>query len=376
MATISCLRTFVLVFVGFVAALQFFISRNASFSTPSNKSQHLQAFIVSQRFDSQPNRKSSHSKALQATSSLPNNGMSVIISVFQQPKCLQQMVRYFRLCPVVQEIRVNWFQDDAILQSIPEDYFSIDNSTIPVLFDLQPNNISYRFSPNRTPLASIATFHVDVDTLYSCRALQFAYDIWVHQYHASTQTVVGFHPRNLKNKGRHYQFAESYQMPFRYNTVFATKGAILHKDLLQIFFQPQYQEWRDIVDHHTTAEDMLMSFVLAAHNVSTIALCVEPEDTCSLVCAQGKQTALAIRTATIRPELLDQLFDSFNASLQTQMGSDSMVWFNDSTKAWRCYSAPSSRKSISVADRKCRWFCDNTPVCPMSPRRKDPVDEW
>jgi hypothetical protein len=311
-------------------------------------------------------------------SKLQPDGMSIFISVYRQPKCLQQMVQYFRLCPVVREIRINWFQDDALLRDIPEAYFSNGNSSIPVHFDVLPNNLTNRFSPHRPPPLSIATFHVDVDTMYSCRALQFAYDIWVHKFHASSHTVVGFHPRNLKSKGGYYQWDESFRPPFRHNTLFATKGAIMHKHVLSLFFMPKYQHWRNLVDTWITAEDILLSFVLAIHNISTVALCLDPEDTCALECSQGKQSPLYKRTSGMRRPILDQLYGSFGEILP-QKGVDEMIWWNnnsDSTNGLRCDSMPLDIQSISHANPKCRWFCENTPICPQNPSPNDTAEEW
>lgn len=310
------------------------------------------------------------------------DGLSVFISVYRQPKCLQQMVQYFRLCPVVREIRINWFQGGVLLRDIiPEAYFYVENSSTPVHFDVLPNNLTNRFSPHRAPPASIATFHVDVDTMYSCRALQFAYDTWFKTFHASMTTVVGFHPRNLKDKSGYYTWDESFRPPFPHNTLFSTKGAILHKDILSLFFQPQYQHWRDLVDIWVTGEDILMSFVLAAHNISTVALCVDPEDTCAVECNQGKQSSLYDRTSGRRRPFLDQMYNSFGRILAQKTGADTMIWFSknttgSSTKALSCNSAPLTVQSVSRANPKCDWFCENTPVCPQNPSPNDPADEW
>ena len=324
------------------------------------------------------------------TSTLQANGISVIISVYRQPKCLRQMVRYLQTCEVVKEIRINWFDDPIMLQTLPIDYFSVyvnassttplRYNTTPIYFDALPNNITHRFSPRRDPpLLSAATFHVDVDTLYSCQALSFAYHTWTHDYKSHPQVVVGFHPRFLPPR-KYYGFMESYTRPFRHNTVFVTKGAIVHSHWMNVFFSDmRYQKWRDRMDVHTTAEDMLMSFFLAQHSVRTVPLCVNVHDTCSLNCAQGQQKTLAQRTADARPKLLLELFLEFGDDLLvTQQGSQSMKWSNETLESWnhRCYSVAPNRHSIASANRKCLWFCQHTPICPENPRRRDPTNVW
>lgn len=316
-----------------------------------------------------------------------SDGISVIISVYQQPKCLRQMVQYFQTCDVVKEIRINWFDDPSMIQKLPKDYFFIyDNATnifynnTPIYFDVLPNKITHRFSPQRDPpLLSPATFHVDVDTLYTCDALAFAYQTWSQDYNSDPQVVVGFHPRFLRPQ-KYYAFTESYTKPFRHNTLFVTKGAILHSKWMNFFYKnTQYQKWRDRMDAHITAEDMLMSFFLAQYGVQTVPLCVNVHDTCSLSCAQGQQGSLAKRTGNIRPKLLQDLFQAFGDNiLVSQQGSQSMKWSNETLELWnhRCYSVAPNQLSVASANRKCRWFCKYTPVCPENPRRRDPVDVW
>jgi hypothetical protein len=414
----SCLRRLIIVLVAVVVVFQILVSWNVDksdlnlqffLSSSHHSAEGITAVKENSTKDLPFNPPSTRSKLLQAKQA--NTGLSIIISAYRQPKCLQQMVQYFRLCPVVQEIRINWFEDASLLQKLPHDFFALASnatdtdtdtaSTVlpPVYFDPLPNKITHRFSPHRQPpLASIATFHVDVDTFYSCRALDFAYQTWGNYYHHASNhhTVLGFHPRLLKSLGKYYHVGESYQAPFRYNTIFGTKGAIIHKELLDIFFQSRYEQWRERMDNAITAEDMLLSFVLADNQVHTVALCLQPQDTCSLACFQGQQIPLAQRTASIRPRLLDQLFQEFSALsaddpnattiaaaavatssfLPIKSTADQMIWFNETVKSrnHRCYSAASSQKSISVANRKCRWFCANTPVCPQNPKRKDPVE--
>ena len=318
------------------------------------------------------------------------NGLSVIISVFRQPKCLRQMVRYLQTCDVVKEIRINWFDDTTMLQTLPSDYFFVDSNAsttapllynkTPIHFDVLPNNITHRFSPRRDPpLLSSATFHVDVDTFYSCQALSFAFHTWTLDYKSDPQVVVGFHPRFLLPR-KYYQFSESYSRPFRHNTVFVTKGAIVHSIWMNMFFSDtRFQKWRDRMDVHITAEDMLMSFFLAQHSVRTVPLCVNVHDTCSITCAQGQQKTLAQRTADVRPKLLQELFQSFGEDLLVaQQGSQSMRWSNQTLESWnhRCYSVAPNQHSIASANRKCLWFCNHTPVCPENPRRRDPTNVW
>eukprot|EP00392_Amoebophrya_sp_AT5.2_P005960 g5970.t1 len=61
--------------------------------------------------------------------------------------------------------------------------------------------------------------------------------------------AVGFHPRFV-SRTESYDFTRSYRHSQRYlhNTIFATKGALLHKDLFRDYFKPEYKQLRELVD--------------------------------------------------------------------------------------------------------------------------------
>ena len=330
---------------------------------------------------------------------LASNQMTIFISVFRQPKCLRQMIQYFRTCPVVAQVRINWFED-SVAPNVSATYFDPPNTTTkstlaPFVFDILPNKLSHRFYPRKDILTE-ATFHVDVDTLYTCQALQFAMDSWQRlaleiasaeengnkdhhlQQQALEQLAVGFHPRHLTLE-RHYRFESSFQHPFTYNTIFVTKGAIVHRKILEYYFDTPFIDYRNKVDQYLTAEDMLMSFVLASHHVKTEALCIDPYDSCGLLCAQGKQGTLASRTADARERLLKEYWSGLAGNdtsfLPIREQASNMTWSNATIQSWnhRCYSTPPSRHSISLANPTCKHICQTSTVCPRNPKRKDPL---
>ena len=157
--------------------------------------------------------------------------MTVLISTFKQPKCLQRLVRHLQTCvSIVDNIRINWFEDSPIPQSL------VNNGQfkIPVTFDMLPNNLSHRFLPR--DFHTEAVFSMDVDMVYSCEALQLTMDTWRnHSNH--THIAIGFFPRHLPCD-KYYTWDESHREPYKRNTLFITKGGLLHRDRFEDYFHP------------------------------------------------------------------------------------------------------------------------------------------
>lgn len=157
--------------------------------------------------------------------------MTVLISTFKQPKCLQRLVQHLQTCVSIDDnIRINWFEDSPIPQSL------VNNGQfeIPVTFDRLPNNLSNRFLPR--DFHTEAVFSMDVGMLYSCEALQLTMDTWRnHSNH--THIAIGFFPRHLPCD-KYYTWDESHREPYKRNTLFITKGGLLHRDRFEDYFHP------------------------------------------------------------------------------------------------------------------------------------------
>ena len=247
-----------------------------------------------------------------------NKKLTVLISTYNQTGCLHRLINHLQTCTgVVDNIRINWFQHSPIPQSL------LANNThfkIPVTFDILPNNISHRFLPR--DFGTDAVFNMDVDMSYSCDALQLTMDTWRNQTN-QTHTAVGFFPRYLPSDKKYYKFDESHYEPYNRNTIFITKGGLVHKDRLNDFFDSSLKPLLNHVDEHTTAEDMLMSHVLASNQVKTITLCVPRSYWCNLICtsqhASGQYDTLQQRSGGHRSHLMTSFRDYFgNISMEAR----------------------------------------------------------
>jgi len=140
--------------------------------------------------------------------------------------------------------------------------------------------------------------------------------------------VVGFHPRNLHSHGAgfrggypFYEWKESFLPPFSYNTLWITMGAITHPNVLQAYFRDDRDHkpkslrvLRDKVGNYTTAEDMLMSFILAKYMQGKFFfVCPDPKHWCESQCQENKVPALSSTTASHRSPMLYQCFRHFGA---------------------------------------------------------------
>ena len=249
--------------------------------------------------------------------------LTVLISTYNQTGCLERLVRHLQRCSVVDSIHINWFQDRRI---IPQSLANNSHFNIPVIFDLLPNNISHRFLPR--DFRTDAVFNMDVDMSYSCEALQLSMYTWLNQTN-QTYTAVGFFPRHLPSDKKYYKFDESHHEPYNRNTIFITKGGLIHKDRFDDFFHSSLKPFLNHVDDHITAEDMLMSFVLASTKVKTISLCVPRSYWCNMICTSqhesGRYDTLNERSGGYRSHLMTSFRDYFG-NISTDERYNPIIW--------------------------------------------------
>lgn len=265
--------------------------------------------------------------------SINTSKLTVLISTYNQTACLERLVRHLQTCEhVVDNIRINWFQHSPIPQSLANN----SNFNIPVTFDILPNNISHRFLPRN--FRTDAVFNMDVDMSYSCDALQLSMDTWRNQTN-QTHTAIGFFPRYLPSDKEYYKFDESHHEPYNRNTIFITKGGLIHKDRFDDFFHSSLKPFLNHVDEHTTAEDMLMSFVLASKEVKTITLCVPRSYWCNIICTSqhesGQYDTLVRRSGGHRSHLMTSFRDYFG-NISTDELYNPIIWHGGTTYGGDC----------------------------------------
>lgn len=271
-------------------------------------------------------------------------GLTVLITSYKQPTCLNRLIRHYQTCDIVHSININHFHDN---HTLPPIYAYAKNTTKPVVYTKVPNSLNYRFYPR--PISTTAILHTDVDWTYSCELLEYAMTIYrqeqrlQHQQNSHNNStslwkntdpkdvdniVVGFHPRNLHSHGAgfrggypFYEWKESFLPPFSYNTLWITMGAITHPNVLQAYFRDDRDHkpkslrvLRDKVGNYTTAEDMLMSFILAKYMQGKFFfVCPDPKHWCESQCQENKVPALSSTTASHRSPMLYQCFRHFGA---------------------------------------------------------------
>ena len=285
--------------------------------------------------------------------------LTVVITTYKQQYCLERNIMLLRSCTdVVAEIRVNWFVENEE-PTFQNEYTT--NHSIPVVFDKYPDKLSYRFHPRN--FTTDAVFSMDVDMFYSCESLDKALYTW----HQVENSAVGFHGRRLKPNGE-YRFLASYESPlFRYNTVFITKGGITHKDMFHEYFRDEYRPLRDIVDEHTTAEDILMSLVLDLTNTQIIMTCPEVHNICMVHCHQGKMKSLVERTSTSRKNLTISFCAHFRKKNQPVFDTH---YEGENNVVWQLGKPQEECMSLNKRDREntpfCVNFCEHNLICPSS----------
>ena len=257
--------------------------------------------------------------------------VTVVVSSFKQPSCLQRQVYLWRKCPLVAEVRINWFEGQG---DSAQPTWSRDAAFAPVVIDKLPNSLSHRFAPRA--FKTDAVFSVDVDMLYSCRALQHTYRVW----RAHPKRMVGFHPREVP-----HGFEHSYLARNRYarNLILVTKGGMQHRDVFAAYFRKDYDALRRRIDENLQGEDFLMSFVQAKHFDPIVHfVCLGYEEMCQYDCHEGKGS-LSGTPAQYRKRkaVLDAIFKQMGDVLKRQEGTKShMTWFpkKEESNRGQCHS--------------------------------------
>jgi hypothetical protein len=301
-----------------------------------------------------------HTRLAQRPREYRADKMTVVISSYKQPFCLERQILLLRSCSIVEEIRVNWFEEE---EPILYNEFNV-NHPIPVIFDKYPDKLSYRFYPR--DFRTDGVFSVDADVFYSCESLAKTFRIWKENENAA----VGYHGRFIKKtrNGGMYQFPASYRKPdFKHNTIFVTKGGITHKSAFDEFFKAEYKDLRDLVDKYTTAEDILMSFLLEIKKTKILFICAEEHSTCQVQCKQNKLKNLNVRTASHRTELFAEFFTFFGKDnvfnvVDLKRGYDSVIWEHGKPEE-HCYSYDSNEYDNTP---HCVHFCTRNLICPSS----------
>lgn len=268
--------------------------------------------------------------------------VSILLSTFKQPRCLQAQLLTWSSCALVHTIFVNTFEGDDTLG-----YSEIDTKAVPVIvFDKLPNQLTNRFLPRIFP--TLAVFTVDVDTFYSCAVLKLLFNIWQKDQNAT----VGVHPRLLL-EGHRKNWSTSYKYPYEWNALLVTKGAMHHKVLLDAFFKEKYAAARAEVDKALTGEDFLMAFVVALEFQSGFKLvCINTNEACHMTCHEGVGP-LTKRSGGKRYYILQFLFQSFGNPLKTLSGTHDIAWQHEppAHKHWHqpggiCTSYPQNRGTL------------------------------
>ena len=264
--------------------------------------------------------------------------VSVVVSSFKEPACLQRQVDLWQKCPVVHTVHVNWSDGQG---GTPRPIWQRAANLARVVIDEWPNSLSHRFAPR--DFQTEAVFSVDVDVLYSCRALLPAFRVWREH----PRRMVGFHARHVYPGFDAYKdqaWRNSYDWPkFPHNLILATKGGMQHRDTFKAYFDKQYDAVRMVIDKNLQGEDYLMSFVQARHFDARLQfICVGWEDSCQTqTCTEGKGT-LSQTTGRKRKHVLNMLFEEFGDPLVLQIGQkhNNVSWFPDNGDHTKCHTNP------------------------------------
>jgi len=238
-----------------------------------------------------------------------SGNFTVLVNTFRRPDCLKTVLQHWLSCSPG-EVRVTWSEGAA---AVPPWLLEMEGSGQVVVDSNDANRLTNRFRPRA--FHSEAIFTVDDDIYYSCTALHGAFEA----FQRDPRRIVGFAARLLGQSG--YEHDGAFKL-HKANTLFVTKGAFVPSSLLSDYFSAEYETHRELVDQHTTAEDILMSFVYARKvGLPVVPLVVEQRHVHKLYpCGGifgGRQLMTRPGSNDVRHKIIASLFSAFGDPLAT-----------------------------------------------------------
>jgi hypothetical protein len=288
----------------------------------------------------------------QAVAACMQRQYTVVVSSYNRREALLHgILPHWHTCPHIRDVHVVWHNTGR-----PFDDERAAGAAFPKLtLRAHPENrLTRRFEPPPR-LRTDAVFSADDDLGIDCRLMTAAFQLWCLREAANASSLVGFEPRLFDfvsqnaSTGLGYSWDASCAGNCTYNTLWASKGAFLHRRWYDAFSSPPYEPLRAAVDASITGEDMLMSAVLAAHRVPAVAVHAGPdlEEAFAMPAAAQlhKHASLGHRTHGKRAGIRQRIAQAFAGQLEMLPTSD---WYLVAA------SGQLSRQSKPCASQKMR----------------------
>lgn len=201
-----------------------------------------------------------------------NDTFSVIINTFKtRDNQVAYLVRHYGACARVDRVVVLW---NDVKRAVPPVLSrAVQDLGGRARVVVQRNaHLTNRFRPQPAVRTEVV-FSTDEDVVYACPLLEFGFAVAVR---AGPAELVGFAPRKLLENKEGYSYHHLGATRWgEYNTVWATKGAFLHRNALEQYTNnTEFAAAREMVNRFTTGEDLLMSATHAYFNGAAMAKAV------------------------------------------------------------------------------------------------------
>eukprot|EP00924_Labyrinthula_sp_SR-Ha-C_P005273 snap_masked-scaffold_1-processed-gene-26.34-mRNA-1 protein AED:1.00 eAED:1.00 QI:0/-1/0/0/-1/1/1/0/503 len=202
---------------------------------------------------------------------------TLVVSTYNRDNELIKNVDHWLSCPRVHQVQVVWHDPHRdpppILAQMEQEYncsVEIESEEGQSTFIHSPrllirpqekDLLTNRFKIPDGGFETDAVFNIDDDAVIDCRLMTGAFEKWKE---LGEYSMVGFEPRQITWKGEgqgYYWYASCEEDSCEYNTLWPTKGAFLHRDFYNHFFEDEYVTVRKLVEKYFTGEDILMAFI-------------------------------------------------------------------------------------------------------------------
>mmetsp|Transcript_4048 Transcript_4048/g.4698 ORF Transcript_4048/g.4698 Transcript_4048/m.4698 type:complete len:475 (+) Transcript_4048:329-1753(+) len=202
------------------------------------------------------------------TKKIAKDRYTIVVSTYSRDNELIKNVDHWLSCPALHEVHVIWHNPN---RDVPELLLNVEKENACATPRLKirkqtQDMLSNRFRTPKDGFATEAVFNIDDDAVIDCRLMTSAFKEWKR---LGDDSLVGFEPRQIdwiEASGQGYTWWSSCtQDECKYNTLWPTKGAFLHRKFYNLYWTKEYLEVRKLVDKYFTGEDILMTFIHFHH---------------------------------------------------------------------------------------------------------------
>lgn len=202
---------------------------------------------------------------------VPRKGYAIVMNTWKRYDLLKESISHYSSCPGLESIHIVWSEPNPPPDSLKKflnhvvQSNSRDGRQVELKFDInKEDSLNNRFKEIKD-LNTDAVFSIDDDVIFSCSAVEFAFNVW----RSAPDTMVGFVPRahwidRLEGHNDHYVYGGWWSVWWTGTySMILSKAAFFHKKYFSVYTNEMPASIREYVTKNRNCEDIAMSFLVA-----------------------------------------------------------------------------------------------------------------